>query len=81
MCTFEKHQNILKVEIHPHALQRIGERGSSVDEVKETVLHGEKFSAKFGRTGFRKNFSFEGKWNNRMFRNKQIEVYCVKEKN
>jgi hypothetical protein len=38
------------------------ERGASEDEVIETIETGEKFPAKFGRIGFRRNFNFEGMW-------------------
>jgi hypothetical protein len=31
-------------------------------EVIATVERGERFSAKFGRTGFRKNFAFNSTW-------------------
>lgn len=39
------------VYFHPHALERIVERGTSEEEVKLTVEQGELFFAKFGRTG------------------------------
>lgn len=42
-----------------------------------TVETGERFPAKFGRTGFRRNFSFEGEWNGRRYAMKQIEAYAV----
>ena len=49
----------MKIEIHPHAQQRLLERGATSDEVIQAVVDGEEFPAKFDRTGFRKNFSFE----------------------
>ncbi|RKY60425.1 MAG: hypothetical protein DRP94_00465 [Candidatus Latescibacterota bacterium] len=55
------------------------ERGATEDEVRTTVEQGEEFPAKFGRTGFRRNFPFEGKWQDKYFKTKQIEVYAVKE--
>jgi len=36
------------------------ERGATEAEVIATVENGERFEAKFGRTGFRRNFSFDG---------------------
>jgi hypothetical protein len=50
------------IKIHPHAKARMQERGASEDEVIETIKTGEKFHAKFGRIGFRRNFNFEGMW-------------------
>jgi hypothetical protein len=46
----------MHVELHPHASERLSERGATPTEVIDTVLHGEQFSAKFNRMGFRKVF-------------------------
>ena len=43
-----------------------------------TVESGERFPAKFGRSGFRRNFSFEGTWRGRFYGTKQVEAYAVK---
>ena len=55
------------------------ERGATESEVTIAVLQGERFAAKHGRSGFRKNFPFEGEWQGRSYQNKQIEAYAVKE--
>jgi len=55
------------------------ERGVTEDEVKAPVEQGEKFPAKFGRTGFRRNFMFEDEWRDRYYRTKQVEAYAVRE--
>ena len=49
----------MAIRIHPHAKERMKERGATEDEVVATIEKGECFPAKFGRTGFRRNFSFE----------------------
>lgn len=67
------------VRFHPHALERMVQRGASEEQVAETVEHGERFEAKFGRAGFRRNFVFEKRWGNRYYKNEQVEVYAVKE--
>lgn len=41
------------------------ERGATEREVRATVQHGEKCPAKFGRTGFRRNFRFDREWKGR----------------
>lgn len=69
----------MKVKLHPHALERLVERGATEKEVIETVHDGERFLAKHGRTGFRRNFSFDGKWQGKNYKNKQIESYAVEE--
>ena len=38
----------MKVNIHPHAAARMGERGATEQEIIETVESGEQFPAKFG---------------------------------
>lgn len=65
--------------LHPHAKERLNERGVSEQEVITTVEQGETFPAKFGRTGFRRNFSFNGTWRGKYYQTKQIEAYAVKE--
>ena len=67
-----------KVMLHPHALERVIERGCTMEEVIDTVRSGEQFLAKFGRQGFRKNFSFEQAWRGKYYSSKQVEVFAVK---
>ena len=55
------------------------ERGAGETEIIATVQEGERFSAKFGRVGFRRNFQVSGRWRGRHYQNKQIEAYAVKE--
>jgi Domain of unknown function (DUF4258) len=69
----------MTVRIHPHARQRMAERGATEAEIIATVEHGEKYSSKFGRTGFRRNFAFEEQWHGRFYRTKQLEVIAVAE--
>ncbi len=71
----------MKVRIHPHARERMAERGATEDEINATVEHGEEFPAKFGRTGFRRNFVYEQKWRDRLYRTKQLEVIAAAEIN
>ncbi len=70
-----------KVRFHPHAIERMHERGTNEKEVTLAIQNGEPFSAKFGRTGFRRNFSFESKWRGKYYETKQLEVYAVEEFN
>jgi hypothetical protein len=60
----------MSTKIHPHAAQRMSERGASDHEVFETVEHGERFPAKFGRSGFRRNFVFQDVWQGKMYTTK-----------
>jgi hypothetical protein len=65
------------VRLHPHARERIEERGATEEETILTVEQGEQFPARFGRTGFRRNFSFDQIWRGRRYSTKQVEAYAV----
>ncbi len=69
----------MAIQIHPHARERMEERGATEEEVIKTMEEGETFPAKFGRTGFRHNFPFQGTWRGKSYRTKQIEAYGVQE--
>jgi hypothetical protein len=69
----------MAIKIHPHAVERMKERGTSADEVQKTIETGEKFAARFDRTGFRRNFPFDGTWNKKKYTTKQVEVIAVNE--
>lgn len=70
---------VMMVRIHPHARDRMDERGATEEEVMVTVEHGERFSAKFGRVGFRRNCTFSGMWRGSAYTAKQLEVFAVQE--
>jgi hypothetical protein len=65
--------------LHPHAKERLPERGATEAEVIATVETGERFPAKYGRTGFRRNYAFGGTWRGKRYPNKQVEAYAVDE--
>jgi hypothetical protein len=67
----------VKIRIHPHAGQRIRERGATVAQVRETVLKGSRTAAKFGRTKFRRVYPFGKKWNGKQFANQQIDAFAA----
>ncbi len=69
----------MTVRFHPHAQERMRERGTNEREVTVTVERGEAFEAKFGRIGFRKNLTFEEQWRGKFYKNKQVEAYAVQE--
>ena len=69
----------MKITLHPHAEARLAERGATQDEVRATVEGGERFPAKFGRVGFRRNFTYNGMWRGRAYATKQVEAIAVPE--
>jgi hypothetical protein len=69
----------MKVSLHPHAKERLAERGATETEVIATVTGGEQFPAKFGRVGFRRNFTYQSQWRGRFYTTKQILVFADRE--
>ncbi len=69
----------MAVRFHPHARERMTQRGATEQEVAVAVETGERFETKFGRTGFRRNFAFEKQWRGKYYKTKQIEAYAVRE--
>jgi hypothetical protein len=69
----------MPVRLHPHAEARMAERGATREQVEATVTAGERFPARFGRTGFRRNFVFNADWRGRRYQTKQIEAFAVQE--
>jgi len=69
----------LEIRLHPHARVRLEERGASEEDVKLTVKSGERFGAKYGRIGFRRNFPYNQDWAGRRYATKQVEAYAVEE--
>ena len=57
----------MEVVLHPHARERLAERGVTEDEAVSTVKSGERFPAKFGRVGFRRNFSYGKQWRGKYY--------------
>ena len=69
----------MKVRLHPHAKERLAERGATEPEVIATAATGERFPAKFGRVGFRRNFSFQNQWRGKFYATKQVTAFAAPE--
>jgi len=55
-----------------------GWQNGSADEVRATIDHGERYEAKHGRTGFRRNFAYDSlTWRDRTYSAKQVEAIAV----
>ncbi|HOC89864.1 MAG TPA: DUF4258 domain-containing protein [bacterium] len=67
----------MNITISQHARERMAERGVLESEVNFAIQNGERFSAKFGRIGFRCNFSYDDFWNGKKYGCKQVEVLAV----
>lgn len=62
-----------------HALDNLGDRGATRDEVEEAIRLGEQIAAKQGRTAFRKNFPFHSTWKGRAYETKQVMPLVVEQ--
>lgn len=71
----------MTINFHPHARDRMSERGATEEDVRAAITLGEHFSAKHGRQGFRRNFSYNGTWQGRHYNSKQVEVFASPENN
>jgi len=69
----------MEIRFHPHALERLLERGATEEEVIRAIESGERFQAKFGRMGFRRNFAFDGEWNGKRYATKQVEALVAQD--
>lgn len=64
---------------HPHALERLSERGATKEEVIAAITDGGHFPARFGRSKFQKSFPFHSTWQGRFYTTKGIEAIVVPE--
>ena len=67
----------MKVSLHPHARERLAERGATEAEILATIDGGEQSPAKFGRVGFRQNFSHQSHWRGKFYSTKQITAFAA----
>jgi hypothetical protein len=65
------------MRLHEHARERMLERGATEEEIDLTIRDGERFPAKFGREGFRRNFRFASLWRGRHYVVKQVEAFAI----
>lgn len=62
-----------------HALDNLGDRGATRDEVEDAIRLGEQIPAKERRIAFRKNFPFRSTWKGRPYETKQVMPIVVEE--
>jgi hypothetical protein len=69
----------MNVRVHPHARDRLGERGVTEAQVVSTVESGTRSPARYGRTRFRRDFAFDAEWRGRRYRTKRVDAFAVEE--
>jgi hypothetical protein len=66
----------VKIDTHPHAVQRMKERGCTRAEVEYAVRHGARSPAKYGRTKFKHTFAYNRKWLGTPYKRKTVEAFA-----
>jgi len=67
----------MAVIFHPHALERMAERGATEDEVLKTIEMGQVFMARFGRRLYSFSFPYQDYWRSQFYKEKHIDAYVV----
>ena len=67
----------MEIQIDPHTVERMRERGTNEQEVKETLETGNNILGKYGRLGKSKVFIFDNVRNGKYYREKKLEVYYI----
>lgn len=71
----------MNIRIDPHTLERVKERGTNEEEIKDTIKTGFPVPAKYGRRIERtKIYDFKRKRHGKYYEQKKVEVFYVIEK-
>lgn len=68
-----------KITLTKHAIEQCVERGTNESEINEAIARGIKEPAKRGRTLYRANLQFNGTWQGRSYRIKQVAPVIIEE--
>lgn len=69
----------MAIIIHPHALQRMEERGATREEVLETIETGRMSPGKFDRRIHEMTCAYGDFWRSQLYEYKHIEVYSIED--
>lgn len=67
----------MEIQIDPHTLERVEERGTTEREIKEVIETGFTVPAKYGRTGKAKVYNFKSIRDNVYYEQKRVEVFYL----
>jgi len=71
----------MDIRIEPHTVERANERGTSKEEIIETIRNGFSIDAKYGRKGKGLIKDYNETRNGKQYEQKKIEVYYMEENN
>ncbi|MCL4267226.1 MAG: DUF4258 domain-containing protein [Anaerolineae bacterium] len=69
----------MNVQIDPHTLERIIERGATEDEIRDVIENGHPVSARHGRLAKAKVYDYKQERHGRYYEQKRVEVIYVVE--
>ena len=69
----------MKIRIDPHTLERVQERGTNVEEIKQVVETGFTLDAKHRRSKKAKVYPFNQLRHGKFYKQKRVEVICTTE--
>ena len=64
----------MEIQIHPHALERAIERGTSEAEIRDVLANGQEVPAKQARRAKAKTYDFRQERNGKYYDQKRVEV-------
>ncbi|OGL48819.1 MAG: hypothetical protein A3H37_11405 [Candidatus Schekmanbacteria bacterium RIFCSPLOWO2_02_FULL_38_14] len=67
------------IKLSEHAKEQLFFRGTTEEEVIETIQTSEWQPAELGRLESRKNFPFENEWNKKYYKIKQVRPIFIEE--
>ena len=67
------------IKLSEHAKEQLFFRGTTEEEVIETIQASEWQPAELGRLESRKNFPFENEWNKKYYKIKQVRPIFIEE--
>jgi len=70
----------MDIRIEPHTLQRAEERGTNMAEILDVLATGVSVSARPGRKGKAKVYTFDQERLGRFYRQKRVEVIYTEER-
>ena len=74
---YDKKEQKVKIIIEPHTIERANERGANETEIRDVIKNGAAFPAKYGKLARFKIYDFNTIWNNKLYKQKKVEVYYV----
>lgn len=69
----------MNVQIDPHTLKRLVERGTTEDEIRDVVENGQPVNARHGRLAKAKVYDYKQERHGRYYEQKRVEVIYVVE--